>query len=111
MCNQKLSVEDLIAFQNAISEDYIAQFYIDEIPTYDTVGWLKENQYLLKNTINFQIYYDQKSGQVVYANISIPTENDYIEVKPGLHEVNFYYTVTFYSIASDDFEVEIPKYH
>jgi hypothetical protein len=75
-----MNIDDLIKFQNAISEDYITQFFIEDLPAYDTLGWMKDTKYLLKTHINFNIFYDPDTNKLIHANISLPFFEDYTEI-------------------------------
>lgn len=60
-------------FKHAIEEDYVSEFYIEDIPTHDMIGMKteKDNKYLLKNHIEFNIFVD-KYDKLIHANITAP---------------------------------------
>lgn len=59
VCKTGLSASDLEKFKKAIKNEYVFEFFVDDLPVVDAVGILVDGfRYFLKTHINFQVSVD-----------------------------------------------------
>lgn len=94
VCTVTLDEEQTRKFKNSIQQNYIFEMFVEDFAVGNVVGFIKNDAYFLVRHLNFNIYYNKKTGNIVKANIDFDQRRDVVNITSDKErEIKFSYSV------------------